>query len=821
MNTPIDGEFDYQSFRDELVKLLERGATLLPAVEEQGRDLRTIREKLLGGQFTITLVSGFQCGKSTTFDTLCDGRALSPIGFGSKTSGCLVFGQNLGDRDKPEYADVVWRHKRELIEGFYCDELPSFRDKTSKLDLDRAEDLQRLREAAEAEYKRWENPLARASYDPEGVGLLDVVRCALLVARFYGEPGLVELRRREDWKPEDLSRFIRFPSKWNDRWMTKGVEAFTWEECTFLFIASARLHLHSDNLERTGSVILDCPGLFASKWDSEVARQAMEKADAILYLVSGERTINASDVGQLKKLHDSGMGYKLFYAFNMWKSLATSRDDLVPETKAILKGNGVDATNVEFFLVHADLALRALQAERLLAGSLDSFTREETLRVLGRRNEQGVLADTIEKFLLRRLQQWHSNLDVSDERPELNEHGVVLAKRASQLPVLLREVEKYVTTHKAETVLIQNGADHVVRTLTRKEGELVNAEEAARKNKEEQAQQLEREDVRLKAFEGECSRFLERIRGEDAQAADYKLAEDFCETLDENWFGSVAEAAARKINREIMKPYFSSLRDHDEIKRHMRDIIGGALEEALQNRFSAWWEQIKRGKNRIYNDRLRGEVLRIQGDMNEAWEGVCTEKMSVVDKVQLVQLTGDFVRDLQIAATEFKAGDLSVTLDIAGLTRDIIRDEGFLGYLWAGIKDLADFLFGWLIDLVKGIFGSPAADRESEVKQKVVRALTSPQCQEVLKGRLKPKLQLNVAKIRAWYGKILTANFEIPRKAFNRNKAERQRLLCLAAEDLKRVAEDAKAYREEKIAPLRREVQSFVTRCRAALPKSP
>ena len=796
----------YQTFRTELITLLSRGTSLLPATEEQGQKLRHLQAKLLEDQFTIALVAGFQCGKSTTFNALCDGRALSPLGFGAKTSGCLVFAQNLADPAEPERGTVNWRAKDELLEGFDCGELPDFREKIRGLDLDKPEDCSRLKQAAEEEYDRWRKD--KASYDCDAIGLLDVIRCALLVARFYGDRTLGEMRRHTGWKPEDLSRFIRFPLKWDERWMKQGLDAFTLEEAIFVFVGEIHFGLHSNNLARIGSVILDCPGLFASKWDSAVALRAIEQADAILYLTPGDRAISQSDLLTLKKIHAAEKSFKLFYALNMQKSQRETVETILPACKAIMQGAEINATDAKFFFFHADLALRALQGEALLNAKLDDFTQESTLQAFGRRDAQGDLRDSIEALLLRRMQTWRSRLDIDDQKLELTPAGVAAARRDSGLSELLEAIEGFVIQRKAKIILIENGANIVVRALKRVEDDLSNREAAAEKNKEEQLAQLAHAESRLRQFETECSGFLEEINGKN-ETPDYKLAEDFCETLDGNWLQGISADASRKISNEIVKPYFQTLRRNKaDIQSQVRNSLADAFDSALQDRFSGWFEQIKLGHNAEYNRWLRDRVVAVQKQINTVWANVrYGQDVKILERVDLVQLTGEFQKDLQIAVSEFKKDD--VALDISGLAGDVGGDGFFAGLRLAvlgSLKEIGSFLR--LCD----------DDREATVHKRILKAISSDQARLALEKHLKPRIQNNIKHVRRWYTSVLEEVFQSPGRAFRQQRAERERLLMEADATLARIASDARNRRTGEIEPLRRDVESFEARCRFALP---
>ena len=69
----------YNVRRNELLGLLER-VQKLDLTDYCRNQLAPIHKKCLENQFEIVLSGEFQGGKSTTFNTLCDGRDLSPRG---------------------------------------------------------------------------------------------------------------------------------------------------------------------------------------------------------------------------------------------------------------------------------------------------------------------------------------------------------------------------------------------------------------------------------------------------------------------------------------------------------------------------------------------------------------------------------------------------------------------------------------------------------------------------------------------------------------------------------------------------------------------
>ena len=123
--TGMDRAQWYETRRNELLKLLER-TTGLEIPKEYAKELADIRKKCLENQFEIVLVAQFQGGKSTTFNTLCDGRDLSPRGLGGggiKTSAAIISAQNISDGETKngmdEWAEITFKSKYEIQYGMF------------------------------------------------------------------------------------------------------------------------------------------------------------------------------------------------------------------------------------------------------------------------------------------------------------------------------------------------------------------------------------------------------------------------------------------------------------------------------------------------------------------------------------------------------------------------------------------------------------------------------------------------------------------------------------------------------------------------------
>ena len=105
----------YEEKRNELIALLEgilKKATKIP--DQSRKELQDTVGKLKRNSFEITLVGEFQGGKSTLFDTILEGREISPRGQGIKTSACKISAQSVPEGAK-EYVNLRWKTDDELM----------------------------------------------------------------------------------------------------------------------------------------------------------------------------------------------------------------------------------------------------------------------------------------------------------------------------------------------------------------------------------------------------------------------------------------------------------------------------------------------------------------------------------------------------------------------------------------------------------------------------------------------------------------------------------------------------------------------------------
>lgn len=475
----------YRSFLREIIELINRAETPVEqAAKILGRPredlLADTREKLRKGLFSIVLIGAFQSGKSTLFNYLCDGRELSPVGPGGggiRTSGCRVSAHPQVEGGR-EFAEVTWRTKGELLRslGSALRVHYDIKDRESAnasylterlVNLDDREQRDELAEHA------W-NELNDTGEDFSYSSKTELMRFALLVCAFYPDFAERINKRTEEWKVDDAVIISSYPQDWESRWeRVKSQEQvkteFRPQDVAFAFCGGLDFYLDSANLRILGCSISDCPGLFISEWDTEIAKTCIRGADAVLYMFEGAKALTQSDLEALQACVTLGGKHKLIFGANLkiasrqWKRVET--EAVAP----VLRANGFE--NPEIHAFHAGLALRAYEAILHQYGSLSEPSRRAIFIELdGLKRER---TDKNITWYLHKKQLKHFIERLTDDEQELedfcNKEGAIIPNGAldelSAVPKFVRSASDFVTRYKFESVLLSQGCRQVARAL--------------------------------------------------------------------------------------------------------------------------------------------------------------------------------------------------------------------------------------------------------------------------------------------------------------------------------------------------------------------
>ena len=494
----------YNVRRNELLGLLER-VQKLDLTDYCRNQLAPIRKKCLENQFEIVLSGEFQGGKSTTFNTLCDGRDLSPRGLnggGIKTSAAIISAQNISDDEKrdgmTEWAEITYKTKAELAQEMFDllgsdlsgnDEVKKYLASSGKNADEAFENAANFGLAIDLEAQPCKKAINELLGDlwkliKEDPGALDDVksdqlRIATLIMRYLGTEDYRKLISKTIYGVEDYQKLVKFPSSWIQRWVEGGMKAsFSFDEAAFVFVGRVLMRIHSSALQHIGCRITDCPGLFANDYDTRVAKTAILNADSTWYLIGGDKQIGQQDLKSLDEIKSLvNDPARIILSANIREDQEQKIQEILPETKSILKTHGL---NGDLHPYNARMAFLAEQGRRLL--DHQDLTSYELACMKSDAGKDGRPEDLWAKM----IHKVGNRIDVEDiaDIDELTPKSLQLVRKKSCIDAILASIHQIIINSKARSILLTNGSTELVRALLAYEGKLQSVEDAAQKTEE-------------------------------------------------------------------------------------------------------------------------------------------------------------------------------------------------------------------------------------------------------------------------------------------------------------------------------------------------
>lgn len=524
----------YEQKRNELIGLLNETSTLkIP--EKYAQELAASAKKCLENSFDIALIGEFQGGKSTTFNALCDGRDISPRGLGGggiKTSAAAISAQNIADNETKEglseWAEVTFKTPYALALGMHgilgvklADNsnfralFPDMKDDDFRnvcnipesfatlFNIEDDRHLQFAKEAIAGTWREWEQDRAKFSEDE-----LDQLRISTLVTRFYGTSGYKKMIQKTVLPIDKFQNLVAFPKDWAIRWGDGADASFNIEEISFVFLDSVLVRLHSENLERIGCRITDCPGLFANAYDTNVAMKTIHASDGIWYLINGEKQIGEKDLKIIKTINNMGMKDKINATCNLKGPHEQKINEVMPVTKQTLQNAGY---SVELFPYNARLAFLAAQGRLILEHPEKFSEKDKECMIVDAKPKAGTEPDP-KKMWVKMVNRLGGNTELEnlEDVSLLDEDSVAEVRKESYLDDILGRLEHDVIEKKAKSILIDNGSKRAAGALLQYEGDLEAIETAAKQHEDEALAKLDEAKKELDDFIAEINKRLKR-----------------------------------------------------------------------------------------------------------------------------------------------------------------------------------------------------------------------------------------------------------------------------------------------------------------------
>ena len=618
----------YEKSRDSLLALINESQSInIP--EKYADELSFVQKKCKENMFEIAFLGEFQGGKSTTFNALCDGRDISPRGIGGggiKTSAAVISAQNIsGDETKDgmsEWAeisykteenlvkitfDIVVKYGTEITKNIFDNVKPVSEEYVEKVKLSNPQHKQWLLTDLEQIWQIYNQDKLSFSHDD-----LDMLRIGTIIVKFFGCSEYFDIIKKEISSIDNFQHLVKFPIDWEQKWTNGFDTSFSFEEISFVFVAAVLLKIKSNNLARLGCRITDCPGLFANKYDTDVALDAIRRADAVLYLVDGGRQIGDTCLRSIKYIKDCGMLDKIFIAANLKGRHDYAKANIIPSSQSSLKNGGIE-TKIHPY--NARLAFLAMQGKQIFRNSA-CLTDLDYNNIIEDAKSEDINSDDVREIWPEFVRNCGFNCKVQALRTveELNDDSLKLVLEHSGLEEILTDLESDIITKKSRSILYDNGSKKVVKALIAYEDNLLSLENSLKEKEENVTQELNIQRDLLATFISDARGKIGNKRAE----VNSIYARNFANQIIDNAFNTYFfDTASKEFGRVFVEESDRIQFSHKTYLQSVLDRTHSLLEELITSQinnsmqmFIAPCDDLQR-----YFDKVNGLVE----ELNQYW----------------------------------------------------------------------------------------------------------------------------------------------------------------------------------------------------------
>lgn len=837
----------YSHNKDVLLEILSDILKIEMLPKSHRTEFEHISKKISADQFSVVLLGEFQGGKSTTIDALCDGRDISPRGNNIKTSACRIRVTNI-NIDTEEHAVITWKSDTELVQTI-----------SSVLTTIPPEEFGYNPDSKEifsySEYVNLSNPKHRAIIE-ESISAIktndsntrDLVMIAKFILANYDK--VKNLREEKTYSLKEAIPYMVFPQNMLERYNDSGekVSCFSFKESLFAFVQTVDCYIHSKSLKRLGCSFVDCPGLFASEYDTSIAIQTMCTSDATLYLLDGEKQMGQEDtkaIGEIMKIGKAGnkdySGEDVFFAINQRKP--DDQTSFVKRDLTEINYSGFNKASLPLY--NAFIYYYAQLGSAFLEGSLDEYTIKNFMSTA----KEG---EDFSKKWVRNVKRAFKNLDLDEEYEitELSYENVALVKKLSKADKLFSEIEDYIVAKKSYSILIENGAVKVQKGLSviekalrekERSAQMDVAEKAREFQKAREAYQLFRNDVETtisSAFPDKDSRLYINDSYRD-YFLDESVISDVAFKTTVNLIDYMKKGGTKWRGFKLLVGGKFSDKKKKEYEAQFASDIKGFLTEAFSISITPvitrWITTLYAGKDFRFDNTVRERALKLGETIQKNWKQL-SKTVPLFNELSIPNIEDQIP---QCVNNDVKFDDDKISSSIIEKTSEMAVEEAMneiiaqiVSYVTAMVVIfIVDMFVAFGLALIIGIIAdilvyvglrnpkeiksiSDFKKKElalyNELKDKIRSALSDNETREQVCFNKDKGMVTVVDSIIAGYKSFYMSELENKKQELEDTIKEQEELYNGTRENLEQIAAAAKRVRETQIQPLLSKVTSLI-----------
>ena len=792
----------YQLKRDELLKLMEQVVRVDGIRDNERESFLSTQRKLVENQFNIVLIGEFQGGKSTTFNAMCGGREISPRGAMTKTSAICMTATNISDPSQKEYAEVRWKSNSELRD--MINEVIKFVsvEDGAGFDFNNPSHMNNLRDQVEK------------MKESGTIEVKEILRIAQLLLAFYGNTELKTYCSKDRFMIEEIAKIAVFPSDWEIRWseahsIDQVKRLFKVEEILFAFVSDIQIHVHSDSLSRLGCSLTDCPGLFASQFDTQVAINAMTRANAVIYLL-GNKAIGESDKKSITEvMKHKPLRDKVFFALNQReKNIVT--EGVIKADKAAIKDMGFG--DVEITNFNSLLFFLSEFGKAKLSGNIDDYS---LLRFKEVAIKNGYETDNIEELWAEIIRTCGLSTGQKDAGKilGLDNESVSVTRLASGCDNVIGGIENNIVSQKAQSILVDSGAALIKNSLDGISARLQTEEDLANKSVEECEEAFQNALNAYNQFKSDADEILNNAIPQNVIHSIALSA--FTELITDS---DVVDRMANRINNDINSTLGFwdkaklAFKTDEEKETQIKPIVEDAINNELGADITMWVQSMIRGEHDMYTGMVQPQLESVALKINNKWElfvssnpllqGYRVEMPSIDSPTEYVA-NGGLVDEIADSAIE-SAGNVieNIILKIVGV---------IVGMIVGLIIDI--LLTGGFLFIITAIFGGVVAGKEDRTLSKIKDSFNKKFGERDTKDAIIAGMEKCPESIFTAFKNFYSDELSTMQQNLINDIEKKRADQAESMEHQQEVAARAHRIRTEQIEPLSGQISTFITSC--------